>query len=124
MKSLPKCKVATLDAIFKPSLKEFLKVYPNAKSDVDRTISSIEKAPLSGDAIIGLYNKVFKTRGNIKTYNIGKSKGIRLIYYFNGSELYLLFIYGKTYRGNHPLQLLKDALNGLEEALGIQSGDH
>jgi len=94
--------------LYETSLKKFLNTYLKSKSDVEALVKDIKKNPRQrGTPIPSFKGLLWKARGAMKAYNIGKSGGIRLIYYFDGDALYLIFLYCKRQMANPPQEDLR-----------------
>lgn len=78
-------------------------------------LSKLENGEISGDAIPGLNDKVFKIRCASSDMKCGKSGGYRIIYYLVAQDhtIYLLTIYSKAEIENIPPNTILEILNEL-----------
>jgi mRNA-degrading endonuclease RelE of RelBE toxin-antitoxin system len=93
--------------------KNLLDKYPKAKSDIFDLLEFISQHPETGDKIPGYEGKIRKTRGGLKSYNEGKSGGLRIIYYYHGSLLAPLFIYSKRQMADAPKDVIQALIKNL-----------
>lgn len=100
--------------LFDTSLKKLLRKYSKAKKNVVDLISEVEKTPGIGTSIPGYGTAfdIYKIRGALKSYSIGKSGGLRLIYFYDNQDILLLFIYAKREMNNEPKQEILKWLSG------------
>lgn len=88
---------------FDKDLKEILRAYPHSENSITTAIQTLCSNPAQGDRYPGLgFAEVRKIRIPLKEYNIGKSKGLRIIYFVAGTTciVLLVYVYQKTaYRG-------------------------
>lgn len=98
--------------LFDNSLKSLFKKYGKAKDDVIDLISEVEKNPGIGESVPGYGSgfDIYKLRGALKSYGIGKSGGLRLIYFYDKQDLILLYAYSKRQRSKEPRQEILDWL--------------
>lgn len=84
-------------------MREILNLYPNSAKSIETALQSLCANPAQGERYPGLgFAEVRKLRLPLKEYNIGKSKGLRVIYFVAGSACFILLVYAyrKTaYRG-------------------------
>jgi mRNA-degrading endonuclease RelE of RelBE toxin-antitoxin system len=101
---------------FGRKLKKLKKKYPNIKKDMSRLLSDMEEGSISGDAIPGLFSRVFKVRAASSDMKRGKSGGYRIVYYADDEsrEIYLLTVYAKTKAENIPLKDIQAVLRELD----------
>lgn len=105
----PRCFDRQFDAL--------IKKFKRSKDDIEEELSSLQKNPLKGDQIPGLNPLyVYKYRIGLKAYNIGKRKGLRVIYLVLENSLILIAIY---YKGDYTSEsdMQKMIRNHLKEIL-------
>ena len=84
---------------FQKHLKTIFKKFPRSKKRITRLIENLAQNPVQGDMYPGFGDlEVRKIRLSLSEYNIGKSKGLRLIYLFLvlGNKIIPLAIYQKN----------------------------
>jgi hypothetical protein len=94
-----------------------VKQYPNAKSDIFDFISYLSEHPGEGEAVPGYSGKIIKIRWPLKSYNIGKSGGLRIYYYFYGDKLIPFFIFTKRQFADARKELIAKLVSYIEEYL-------
>ncbi|MGO9620482.1 MAG: hypothetical protein ACLPT6_03660 [Desulfobaccales bacterium] len=98
---------------FWATAKFLLDQFPKAKSDIYDLLESISQHPENGDNIPGYGGKIWKTRGHLKSYNIGTRGGLRIIYYYHGGLLAPLFIYSKQQMADVPKDVIESLIKQL-----------
>ncbi|MEN8134141.1 MAG: hypothetical protein ABFS18_01215 [Thermodesulfobacteriota bacterium] len=86
---------------FERQLHTIFKIFPNSQKHIENNISKLSKKPRNGDRYPGFGElEIRKLRIPLKAYNIGKSKGLRIItiYVPEKNIIAPLVIYKK---GNH-----------------------
>ena len=99
------------------SAKDVIKQYSNAKADIYDFLANLSANPGTGDPVPGYAGKVFKERWGLKSYNIGKSGGLRIYYYFHGGLLAPFFIYTKKQFADAPKELIANLVRDIENGL-------
>ena len=66
--------------IFEADKRDFLKNRPLAAKDIDTALKSFQANPKQGDRVPGIVPDLFKARWPLKSYRIGNSGGLRIIY--------------------------------------------
>jgi len=102
---------------FRRRLKKLSKRYRRIGEDYKSLIETLESNPLTGDAIPGFGNKIYKIRMRSSNMKRGKRGGFRVIYYLSDHIVYLLTIYAKAKREEISVKEIKEALKGLDITL-------
>ena len=108
---------------FENQLKHIIKKYPNSQKSIEKDIRlSLEK--FSGDTIPGFALLVKKARIALKEYGIGKSNGLRLIYFVNKNtnKIIMVSIYSKAeyHKESDELRIIKNNLKLIIDDLSIK----
>lgn len=100
---------------FVNSIKQLKKKFVKLDEDIKPLLEDIEKGSFPGVPIEGCRGKAYKVRWQLKSANVGKRKGLRLIYAHSGfdNSIYLLFIYLKSETTDISLQAINDVLSSL-----------
>ena len=102
---------------FKRRLKKLRKKYRRIEEDYNALIEILENNPMTGEAIPGFGNKIYKIRMRSSNMKRGKSGGFRVIYYLSNHIVYLLTIYAKAKREEISIKDIKEALSELDMGL-------
>lgn len=107
-----------LTSSFEAELDKISANYPKSKTDIENFINDLSGGPLQGRAYPGFgSNQVFKTRVPLKSYRLGKSQGLRLIYLvIHDREMIIpLTIYPKKGFGKEQkvIQKIKESLKAV-----------
>ena len=102
---------------FWASAKDVIKDFPKAKSDIYDFLVNLSASPGLGDPVPGYGGKVFKQRWSLKSYNIGKTGGLRIYYYFHEGLLAPFFIFSKKQFADAPDKVITDLVTDIEEDL-------
>ena len=102
---------------FWTSARDVIKEFSKAKSDIYDFLANLSANPGSGDPVPGYAGKVFKDRWGLKSYNIGKSGGLRIYYYFHGGLLAPFFIFSKKQFADAPGKLIAKLVKDIEDDL-------
>jgi len=109
---------------FTSQLEDILKKFTNSKKDIENEINNLSNNPLQGERVVGLGQlHVRKLRLPVKKYNIGKSKGLRVIFMVN-EDKYKLFMICIYFKGDYQseqqvISLIKNTLRKHIQALLI-----
>jgi len=98
------------------SAKDIIRDYPKAKSDIFDFLNYLSSTPTLGDPVPGYAGKVFKERWGLKSYNIGKSGGLRIYYYFKGTLVVPFFIYTKRQFADADRELITKLVAYIERS--------
>ena len=100
---------------FAKSYEDILKKYPKSKEEIEKFIDTIDVKFEMADIYPGIVPEVRKLRIALRSYNIGKSAGVRLIC-AKFSKIYIpIFIYkkGQFKKESDVINYVKNALRSL-----------
>ena len=66
--------------VFEAEMVRFLKNRPLARKDIDNALRSLVNNPKQGDRYPGIVPDLYKARWPLKSYRIGNSGGLRIVY--------------------------------------------
>jgi hypothetical protein len=105
----------TLTKSFFANASKLLKHFPKAKPDIFDFIDEIRLNPKGGDAVPGFQGMIYKIRGPLKSYGIGKQGGLRAYYFFNEKTIAIFFIYTKKDMADARHKTIKELVAALLE---------
>jgi uncharacterized protein YvpB len=119
-----------MDIVFKETVPytrvkdDLIKAFPKANKDIERCENSVLKNPKIGEPCTG-YGEVDirKSRAKLKSYKIGKSKGLRFIYQYSHPYIYPILIYkkGEFKREKEVMRKAFEQMEKIEQVLNINS---
>ena len=110
--------------VFETDKSQLLKNRPLARKDVEQALESLSADPKQGVRYPGIVPDLFKARWPLKSYRIGNSGGLRIVYVLDepGKSLLPITLWQKKdYTDErraiaHVKQRIKDTLEALKAA--------
>ena len=102
-------------ASFENQLRALARRYPDLAARVNRRLAECSKrgAPRTSDRLRNVDGlPVFKERLGLG--NVGKRRGVRIVYYCDEARVVALFVYAKSRRGDVPSNEIRTALAGAD----------